>query len=315
MADNEPTLMVRQFLGLRNTARPASLPFGSLVEATNIDIDDEFGVERRSGYSAVSGLTAVTAAYSTRDDKSLYVVDGGILKRVISMAPVVTAAIETGVGPGEVWWADNGEHVFCSGAVNGVIHGDTLTSYGEWGSDDELTFDAQGQTIDTDEADIGTLDPPENTECVAFHEGSVWLAYYDTVSDQSFVFKSKPFFWSRWDLATDYMAIPGRVRLLASATGGLLIGTDRAVMVFSEEVLTPLADYGVVTGQCDEDNGKVYFWTERGLCRGLPFEAITEETVSVPAGSRAVLAVIRSRGRKQAIVVTTGGGEPDNAYG
>jgi len=183
MADNEPTLMVRQFLGLRNTARPASLPFGSLVEATNIDIDDEFGVERRSGYSAVSGLTAVTAAYSTRDDKSLYVVDGGILKRVISMAPVVTAAIETGVGPGEVWWADNGEHVFCSGAVNGVIHGDTLTSYGEWGSDDELTFDAQGQTIDTDEADIGTLDPPENTECVAFHEGSVWLAYYDTVFD------------------------------------------------------------------------------------------------------------------------------------
>lgn len=315
MPSNEPSIQIRQFLGLRNTDRPARLPLGSLVEAQNIDIDDSYGIERRQGYTAVPGLPGVTAAYGTRDEARLYVVNEGILKRVVSLDPLVTLALATGIPAGEVWWSETGEHVFCSGAVNGIIHGDTFTQYADWGSDDEQTFDAQGQTLETDEADIGVSGPPPNTECVAFFEGSVWLSYFDTVEDQTFIFRSKPFFWSRWDLAGDYIAVPGRVRLLTEASRALIIGTDRAVFAYSEGVLQGLADYGVVAGQYGEDKGQVYFWTERGLCRALPFEAMTEEAVSVPCGTRACLAVTRSKGNRQAIIVTTGGGEADNAYG
>lgn len=315
MPSNEPSLQVRHFLGLRNTDRPARLPIGSLVVAQNIDIDDTGGIERRAGYEALTGLPGVTAAYGSRDETRLYVVNEGILKRVINLDPLVTIAMATGISASEVWWAENGEHIFCSGAVNGIIHGDTFTEYAAWGSDDEQSFDAQGQTLNTDEADIGTMAPPTDTECVAFFQGSVWLSYYDTVVDQSFIFRSKPFFWSRWDLSSDYIAVPGRAMLLVDAGAGLLIGTDRAILAYSQDFLQPLADYGVISRQAGEDMGRVYFWTERGLCRALPFEAMTEETVSVPPGTRACLAISRSNGNKQAIIVVTGGGQADNNYG
>lgn len=315
MADNEPTLEIAQFLGLRNTERPAKLPHGSLVEATNIDIDDEFGIERRSGYTPVAGLTAVTAAYSTKDEQDLYVVDGGILKRVLSVNPVVTQALAIDIGSGEVWWDDEGGYVFCSGAINGVIHADTFTAYADFGSDDEQLLEAQGYTLNRDEADVGTSPPPENTECVAVYQGSVWLAYYDTVSGQSFVFRSKPYFWSRWDLATDYTAIPGRVVLLAAHEGGVVIGTNSEIYVYSQDQLTSVAEYGAISCQAQEFNKKLYFWTARGLCRALPFEAMTEETVSVPPGTRAAMAISREKGRNAALVVTTGGGTADNDYG
>ncbi len=314
MPDNEPTLETKQFLGLRNTDRPARLPLGALVVAENIDIDDTGAIERRKGYAAIEGLTAVTAAYATRDERDLYVVDGGILKRVLSLAPVVTQVLAINIPTGEVWWAENGGHLFCSGAVNGIIHADTFTPYGEWGSDDEQTFDAQGQTLNTDEADIGTSAPPANTECVAFFQGSVWLSYYDTVSDQSFIFRSKPFFWSRWDLAMDYIPVPGRVVLLAATDSGVVVGTDKTIHAYVQDAFGALANYGVIAGQYHYDQGRVYFWTARGLCRALPFEAMTEEFVSVPPGTRACLAVTRRKGNKQAIIVTTGGGEADNAY-
>jgi hypothetical protein len=314
MPSNEPSIQIRQFLGLRNTDRPARLPLGSLVNAENIDIDDSFGIERRQGYTAVPGLPGVTAAYGTRDESRLYVVNEGILKRIVSLDPLVTVALTTGIPSREVWWAENGEHVFCSGAVNGVIYRDTFTPFADWGSDDAQSFDAQGQTLETDEADIGTSAPPINTECVAFFQGAVWLSYYDTVADQSFLFRSKPFFWSRWDLAADYIAVPGRARLMAGTGPALVIGTDRAISVYSEGVLQDLADYGVIAGQYGEDSGRVYFWTERGLCRALPFEPMTEEAVSLPPGTRACTAVTRSKGNRQAIIVTTGGGEADNQY-
>jgi hypothetical protein len=315
MADNEPTLEVRQFLGLRNTDRPASLPVGALVAATNIDIDDQFGIERRSGYTPVAGLTQVTAAYSTKDEKELYVVDGGILKRVITLSPVVTQALAIDVGPAEVWWCDEGGYVFVSGAINGVIHADTFTPFVDFGDDIDQTLDAEGYTLNRDEADIGTLAPPSDTECVAYMDGSVWLSYHDTLSNQSFLFKSKPFFWSRWDLATDYIAIPGHVLMLASHAEGMIIGTDEGIWAHGAGQMQKLAEYGVIRCPSQEFERAVYFWTERGLCRALPFQNMTEENVSVPPGTRAAMTVSREKGRNTALIVTTGGGEADNAYG
>tara|TARA_R110002110_G_scaffold415835_1_gene657224 strand:+ start:39513 stop:40460 length:948 start_codon:yes stop_codon:yes gene_type:complete len=314
MAKNEPSLSVQQFLGLRNTDRPARLPPGALVVARNIDVDDTSGIERRRGYTILSGLTSVTAAYNTVDERFLYVVDSGMLKIVLSLSPLVTEVLATGVPSGEVWWAEGGGHVFCSGAINGVIRGNQFWTFENFGSADELTVDAQGQTLATDEADVGTSAPPINTECVTFYQGSVWLSYYDTVSDQSFAFRSKPFFWSRWDLARDYIPVSGRIVMMGATETAVVIGTDSEIWVYGQDVLQCVAPYGAVPCQTAEEDKRLYFWTQRGLCRAFPFEPMTEEAVSLPPGTRARLVVHRDRGCKRAIVVTTGGGEADNSY-
>lgn len=311
MPTNDPTISVPAFLGLYNNERPARLPIGALVEAQNIDIDDTGGIERRKGYGAITGLGNVTAAYATLDERRLFVVDAGILKRVLSLQPLVTLALAVNVPYTEVWWAENGDHVFCSGAINGVIYNDTFTPFAEWGSDAEQSFDAQGQTLQTDEADIGTLSPPTGTECVSFFEGCVWLSYFDSVANQSFVFRSKPFFWSRWDLAMDYFAVPGHVLLLAAPNNGgaMVVGTDQAIHVYSQGTLQQVADWGAVPGKHDEDEGRVYFWSEYGLCRAMPFEAMTDEAVTVPGGTRAVVGVFRPTNKHTRAVVLVADGQ------
>jgi len=75
-----------------------------------------------------------------------------------------------------------------------------------------------------------------------------------------------------------------------------------------------VAEYGAIPCQAQEFNKSLYFWTARGLARALPFESLTEETVSVPAGTRAAMVISREKGRNAALVVTTGGGVADNAY-
>jgi hypothetical protein len=309
MPKNEPTVKIKQFLGLRNLDEPVRLPAGSLVDTKNIDIDDSGGIERRVGYTALAGFPAVTAVYATIDERELYVVDGGILKKVLSVSPLTVLAMAIDIGPGEVWWAENGGHIFCSGALNGIIHAGTFTPYSEWGSDDEQIMDAQGLPLYRDEADIGTDAPPQFTECVAFFEGCVWLSYFDTVAGQSFIFRSKPFFWSRWDLANDYIAVPGRVLLLAAPgnrASAMVIGTDQEIHSYSQGQLGQLADWGAVAGQADEFRGKAYFWTQEGLCRAFPFEAMTEPNVYVPHGTRAALVVSKHKAYEQAIVITQG---------
>ncbi|MAC32209.1 MAG: hypothetical protein CME38_01225 [Haliea sp.] len=313
MPQNEPTVEIRQFLGLRNTERPARMPAGSLVQARNIDIDDAGAIERRAGYQPVPGLSGVTAAYATKDDRRLFVVAGGALQEVVSLDPLATRHLAGGFGAGEVWWSEGGGYVFCSGAGRGVVSGSRFSTLEEFGdtSIEERALDA----ILLDEStDVGTSPPPPDTECVAFFQGSVWLSYYDSVENQSFLFWSKPFFWSRWDLGKDYMPVPGRVLLLAIFNEGLFIGTDQGMWFYTEGLLQRVADHGVVPGQPSYDQGKLYFWTPRGLCRFLPLEYLTEKAVSLPPGTRASVGVVRERGYRRAIVLTTGESEADNPY-
>lgn len=123
MPANEPTVRVDQFLGLRNKQRPARMPDGALVRADNVDIDDTGAVQRRRGFAAAAAFTSVTAAYATRDESALYVVDSGNLKRIVNLSPLVTELLATGIPPGEIYWAEAGNLLFYSGAAQGVIDG------------------------------------------------------------------------------------------------------------------------------------------------------------------------------------------------
>jgi hypothetical protein len=63
-----------------------------------------------------------------------------------------------------------------------------------------------------------------------------------------------------------------------------------------------LVDYGAVKGDYADDNNRVLFWTEKGLCAGLPFENLTEQQLRVAPGFEASVAVIEKYGDKKAVV-------------
>ena len=56
-----------------------------------------------------------------------------------------------------------------------------------------------------------------------------------------------------------------------------------------------------------------YFWTERGICKAMPFENVTEKDVSMPAGLRAAARLINHNGQQQFLAVTQGTGDTFNS--
>ena len=396
MPKNEPTLSIDRFRGINNVERPSRLEPGWLAGADNMSLDDEGGLESRQGYTAIAGFTAITSAYATRDQTRLYVVDNGDLKRVVSMQPLVTAVLASGLPSGEVYWCEAGNMVLFSGAAQGVIdggdyyplsipmapspgltqidgqlpggryrvactfkdargreggsgpagvidvaddsgismilpsladhtvivyvssvNGETLYRLDEDTGGGFVWVDQSPSTFPLNEEQVVAYPAPANADLIAFHESKLWVSDYDQSTDLSYLFHSKPFWYHLFDLSRDYVAIPGKVLMLASVPGGLIIGTNREIYVYTvEEALVKLADYGVVPGHnvAYQQNGNVVFWTQRGVCSGLPFKNHTDETYSVPHGARVGVQLIEKQGKNQFIVVAASGGNANNPY-
>lgn len=128
MAGNTDVVPIDKFLGLRNAQRPERLPFGSLVQADDINIFDDGSIELREGFSLSTSFTSLTAAYSTCDGNRLYVVDNGDLKRVYP--DFTTVVLKSGISSGIIYWAESADKVFFSGASQGVIHHDQVFDWG-----------------------------------------------------------------------------------------------------------------------------------------------------------------------------------------
>ena len=58
----------------------------------------------------------------------------------------------------------------------------------------------------------------------------------------------------------------------------------------------------------------MYFWTQRGFCRAMPFENFTQTTVSVPPGLTAAAAVLEEDGTRRYVVALTKGGTAYNPF-
>ena len=101
---------------------------------------------------------------------------------------------------------------------------------------------------------------------------------------------------------------------MAATDTALIVGTDKAIHAYTSEGRQTLADYGVVPGQhWSMDGEKAFFWSERGLCRALPFENLTEQQVSVAPGVSAGGCVMNIDGQKRYVIALQQGGEAFNA--
>jgi len=157
---------------------------------------------------------------------------------------------------------------------------------------------------------------------IAWSGGRLWKGIDGMSDGTGMVVASDPYWPHIFHFGTYDFITPGKVTALADMErAGLLVGTDRRILVNSlDEGLNELADYGVIPGQslAFDDNGVVYFWTTRGLCRALPFENLTDSRVSVPPGDRCAVGIVRSCGFERVVTLTrvraSKANEADNPY-
>lgn len=157
---------------------------------------------------------------------------------------------------------------------------------------------------------------PESVLALTWHEGRLWAATQDTGSPVSAVWFSQPFWPSMFNVAADFILVDGTVVGMASSPAGLLIATQKALWLYTEEALQQLTHYGAVPGYpiAQDRNGLHYVWTVKGLLSFPPLTPVTEDKVFVPPGAVCSAAVVERRGRRQAVILTDGQGTAFNSY-
>lgn len=197
------------------------------------------------------------------------------------------------------------------------VNGDQLYRLDEAQGNTYNWFGNEPSTYSLDEAQKGAYPPPSNGSVITFRDSRLWVADYLQAHNTTYIFYSQPFWYHLFDLSQDYIAVPGKVLLMVQTPNGMVIGTDREIYAYSNEGgLLKLASYGVVSGHnfAMTEEETAVFWSQRGLCVGLPFKNLTDDKYSVPPGTRAGVSIIEQNGRKKAVVVTRSGGDSNNPY-
>lgn len=156
--------------------------------------------------------------------------------------------------------------------------------------------------------------PPAPGRHVAEFGGRIYLAEYLPESDVSAVWFSEPLGFHLFNLNSSFLQVPGEVVQMGSGKAGpLVICTRNRTHLFDGERMQEV-EYGAVPGQHMDrgPDGRVYFWTARGLCRAAPFENLTESRVSVPPGQRAAGGVIQQDGYVRYVAALHSGGSAFN---
>lgn len=303
-----PSPIISSFKGLQNVSDALRLDLGWLTVADNINVTDTGAIAKRKGYNlALAGNIA--SAYATLDAKRLYLIDSGSLK---VMAGSVALTLQALASTNPMYWAEVNENVyFNNGMDSGVIAPDHSIS--AWR--DATTSNGAGFKGD-DGADLDVLYDtlPLDTDVIQHWKGRMYAAQYLASEAQTVIWFSEPMGFHLFSLDKDFFMVPGRVTMLAPHDAALIVGTDASVYAYDIAKLDLLADYGVVPGQhWSEDDKKVFFWTDRGLCSGLPFMNHTEKHVSVAPGVRAGGAVLNTGGQRRYVVAIEQGSAAYNS--
>lgn len=161
----------------------------------------------------------------------------------------------------------------------------------------------------------GAFPLPAGANIIAFWMGRLYASQHLQSEGSSVVWFSRPLAFHLFDLERDYVMVPGRVVLIAPAAGGLVIGTTERTYVYDANgALATVADYGCVPGAswAAESDGSVLFWSQRGLCRALPFANLTSGRVSVAPGISAGLNLVERNGATRAVANLVRGGSAFN---
>lgn len=154
---------------------------------------------------------------------------------------------------------------------------------------------------------------PDDIDKLAYHENRLWLSK-SLSNGSSIIWFSHPFHYHLYDVAKNYIIVPGQIHAMMATEQGLLIGTDSAIYAYSDQ-LVKLAAYGAVAGRpfTKLANGQVMVWTQRGMCVALPFQNLSEAKVSFAPGVQCSTALVQQDGINKFVTVTDGSGTAYNA--
>jgi len=156
--------------------------------------------------------------------------------------------------------------------------------------------------------------PPEVGK-IAYYNECLHCSVYDRPTNSSAIFFSKPFLFNVFDWFSDVISdIAGEIRLLHGMPDGLLIGTDREILLYNvDSGLVKLAGYGVASGKplTKDRDGNIFFQSLRGVCT-MPFKNLTGDKFTAPMGGECTTAVIDTSGTELFITVTDGIGQNED---
>lgn len=173
-----------------------------------------------------------------------------------------------------------------------------------------INYPVLGRELTTDDFDV----PPDNSTYMAPLNAILYVAEYFPSENQTVFWATAPMGYHLFNYNSDYFILPGEVTQVFGANIGLVITTHLRIYVYDNEKIVQVAEYGAVPGQHADlgADGKVYFWTKRGLCKAAPFENLTESNVSVAPGTYAGGGVINMGGYQKYIAVIKQGGDAYN---
>lgn len=178
-----------------------------------------------------------------------------------------------------------------------------------------MTWSAGPDALGDEMVTMG-LDPlPDGATMPQLWAGRLWVAQPVPEHDMSVIWGSEPLGFHLFNLNKGFLSVPGTVRMLLAHQSGLIVGTERAIHVWNGESLATVAGYGVVPGEpgaIDQEDKTAYFWTERGLCTGLPFKNLTHAHLRVDTGRAVGTAVVNHNGQKKFIATTVQSGRVFN---
>jgi len=157
--------------------------------------------------------------------------------------------------------------------------------------------------------------PPDISK-IAFYDGALHCAVYDHVNNQSAVFWSNkqqmlPHIFNYFEDVIN--GITGEIRMLYGTEDGLLIGTDREILLYDVGI-KKLAGYGVTSGKPlkKDRDGKAYFQSLRGVCVPHPFTNVTGDKFIQSLGGNSSTAIIETEGSQHFVTITDGTGLPED---
>jgi len=197
----------------------------------------------------------------------------------------------------------------------------------------DVLYEALIATVDTltitgtpeEGAAISTLhlSGPPGGLCITEHEGRICLGEYFPEINLSAIWRSEPLGYELFDRYSDsVILVTGRVNILGSSGAALIIGTDDAVYTYVD---TPTQEYGSgldevlevgsVGGTIAKDiDGRLWFWTKRGVATGMPFKLITDDYFAAPHAESGAGEIIYHGGFSKYNVILTGATNPINQY-
>lgn len=311
--DAPPYPKIEAFKGLNNRVDPVRLGLEWQLQADNCLCDDAGYLVRRPGIESFKSSGYIDV-YGTRDGRLLAVDTSNKLVELNEHGDSIT--LHTGVTGGPFVWCELGYALFLvSATAKWAIYPDRKMVWGSLcpavptytGAD--LTGNATA-TMDLIGDPISY--PPPYGDVIGTRRSQIAIGVWEPEKDRSIVYFSRPDYPHEFRLMSDFQMFAGRITLLAEVSRGLVIATDRAVFVDSIDApLQRVTDYGAPKGgRIYDDRDVCYFFSDRGLCRALPFENLTDKQLVVTGRETTTAALLPYQGSTYAVVSQSGAVKP-----